>query len=80
MGSLGSLTRQVLVAGLIAFVGCAAWPEHGAIGILAILLTPLIASVITGVELIIRGFRVSGACFLTAGGLIAMALIVGVHV
>jgi hypothetical protein len=80
MGGLGRLTRQVFIAGLIAFVVCAAWPDHAGIGILAVLLTPLVASAITGAVLAIRGSRLSGACFLVAAGIITAALVVGVHV
>ncbi|MGI8923226.1 MAG: hypothetical protein ACR2HJ_04155 [Fimbriimonadales bacterium] len=69
-----------LYAGLIAFVILALWPGQEETAVVATLLTPLVASLATGIELLVRRHTYPGISLLSAVAIIVLSLVIGVKV
>lgn len=77
MVGLGRLTRACLYLGLAGFVVLALWPGHADAAVLVTLLTPMAASLATGIELLVRRHTYSGLSLLAALTAIVLALAIG---
>ena len=66
-----------LYLGLTAFVILALWPGHKETAVLATMLTPLAASIATGIELLVRRHIYPGISLLSAVAIILLAVVIG---
>jgi hypothetical protein len=80
MATLGTVTRYVIVIGILAFIVLACIPNMRSYAIAATLITPIVAAGIAGLELMYHKKANAGFAMIAAVALVVCALLFGVAV
>lgn len=78
MATLGTVTRYAIIAGLVGFLVFALIPGRASLAVQITIFTPIVASCIAGVELILHKKPWHGLAMIAAVALAIGSMLVGV--